>query len=316
MAYKRERTTDISIDKQSLAGELEERFLSFLELARRYSKNTVDAYRTDLDGFIEWLSNNDINLLEITHKQMRTYMGFLNAQGYSKNSINRKLSSAKSFYKWLVSDEDIKASPLSVVSAPKKIKALPRRLMPNDTAALLSVWQDNSAKALRNQAILELMYASGARISEISGMCVLDVDFAQRQIKVFGKGSKERIVPIHDFAIESLKIYISSARPQLEARSKQTSSQLFLSTRGNPMSAVAIRKMFKDTLELASLDINFTPHDLRHSFATDMLEGGADLRTVQELLGHSSLSTTQIYTHLSTEHLKNVHAMAHPRSGN
>lgn len=311
-----ERTINISEDKQNLANELEDRFLLSLKMARRYSQNTVDAYRTDLDGFIEWLFDNDINLLDVTHKQMRAYMGFLNTQGYSKSSINRKLSAAKSFYKWLVADEDIKASPLSVVSAPKKTKALPRRLMSSDIAALLSVWQDNSAKALRNQTILELMYASGARISEISGMKVLDVDFSQRQIKVFGKGSKERIVPIHDFAIGSLKIYIRTARPQLEAKSKQPSEGLFLSTRGNPMTSVAIRKMFKDTLELAGLDTSFTPHDIRHSFATDMLEGGADLRTVQELLGHSSLSTTQIYTHLSAEHLKNVHAMAHPRGGN
>ena len=298
------------------AADIGQRFLDSLSAARQYSPHTIDAYRSDLTAFFDWLSNNDVCIYAITHKQMRGYMGFLNSSGYAKSTINRKLSAAKSFYRWLVADGDIDASPLSVVSAPKKPKSLPKRLVPADIAKLLSVWSEKNASSIRNQAILELMYASGARISEISNMKVDDVDFVQRQIKVFGKGSKERIIPIHDLAINNLRAYMTMARPELAAKSKQgATARLFLSSRGNPMSADVIRKMFKQTLQLAGLDASLTPHDMRHSFATDMLEGGADLRTVQELLGHASLSTTQIYTHLSAEHLKEAHAKAHPRSG-
>ncbi len=300
---------------QNLERELEQRFLDSLGAARQYSQHTIDAYGSDLDGFLDWMCANNVNMLEITHRQMRAYMGFLNSQGYAKSTVNRKLSAAKSFYKWMVEDGELDASPLSVVSAPKKPKALPRRLIPADVAKLLGAWREGDAKSVRNQSILELMYASGARISEISGMNVADVDFSQRQIRVFGKGSKERIVPIHDLAAGSLEDYMKNARPELAAKSRQQTPRLFLSARGNPMSSAAIRKMFKETLQLAGLDSSFTPHDMRHSFATDMLEGGADLRTVQELLGHSSLSTTQIYTHLSAEHLREVYAKAHPRSG-
>lgn len=295
--------------------ELLERFAQYLAAERNYSVHTVSAYSSDLAGFFEWTGERGIPIAEVSHKQVRSYMGALERSGCAKSTINRKLSSIKSFYRWLEVEGEIETTPISAVSGPKKPKSLPRRMVPEDIAKLLGVWDGNDAKSLRNKAILELMYASGARISEIAGLEVGDFDFAEQQIKVMGKGSKERIIPVHSLAVESVRAYLDNSRPELQAKAKASSQSLFLSTRGNPMSADSMRKMFKQSLELAGLDSSYSPHDLRHSFATDMLEGGADLRTVQELLGHSSLSTTQIYTHMSAAHLIDVHAKAHPRGG-
>ena len=290
-----------------------ERFLESLAVENNYSAHTVDAYRSDLEGFVGWAESNGIDPLSASHRQVRAFMSSLGKEGLAKTSINRKLSAVKSFYKWMVVDGELEADPLSVVSGPKRDKTLPRRLVAADIAALLGVWSGNEPVDRRNRAILELMYASGARISEVTGMSVASVDFANQQISVFGKGSKERIIPIHTMAAHSLRTYLEAARPLLLARGGKPTDRLFISTRGNPMSSDSVRKMFKDSLMRAGLDGSLTPHDLRHSFATDLVEGGADLRTVQELLGHASLSTTQIYTHLSSAHLKEVHTRAHPR---
>lgn len=290
-----------------------DRFITSLKVEGNYSEHTLDAYRSDLEGFIEWLLSRGADLFLVKHRQARAYMSALGNDGYAKTSINRKLSAIKSFYRWLVVEGELDADPLSTVSGPKKERRLPRRLVAEDIARLLGVWDTGEAKGVRNRAILELLYASGARISEVASMNVGDVDFAERQIKVLGKGSKERIIPIHDMAARTLEIYLGAPRQELASASKTHADTLFLSSRGNPMSAAAIRRMFKESLALAGLDENLTPHDLRHSFASDLVEGGADLRTVQELLGHASLSTTQIYTHLSASHLKEAHARAHPR---
>lgn len=295
--------------------ELLERFVHYLEVERNYSAHTVSAYRSDLSGFFEWAGEKEIPIVQISHRQVRSYMGALEKSGCAKSTINRKLSAIKSFYRWLEVEGEIEATPISAVSGPKKPKSLPRRMVPEDIAKLLRAWDGDDARSLRNKAILELMYASGARISEIAGLEVGDFDFAEQQIKVMGKGSKERIIPVHSLAVDSARAYLDDARPELQAKAKTSTKVFFLSTRGNPMSADSIRKMFKQSLERAGLDSSYSPHDLRHSFATDMLEGGADLRTVQELLGHSSLSTTQIYTHMSAAHLIDVHAKAHPRGG-
>ena len=290
-----------------------ESFLRSIRIQSNYSEHTANAYKSDIEGFVAWIYDRKGDLLTVNHRQIRAYMNSLSQNNYAKTSINRKLSSIKTFYKWLVQEGHLAADPLSVVSGPKKDKRLPHRLSADDIAKLLAVWSDDDPESLRNRAVLELMYASGARIAEIAGMDVADVDFAQQQIEVMGKGSKERIIPIHPMAASTVKCYIYSARPQLVANAKEATNSLFLSSRGNPFSPDAIRKMFKKSLACAGLDQNLTPHDLRHSFATDLVEGGADLRSVQELLGHASLSTTQIYTHMSAGHLKEVHARAHPR---
>ena len=307
-------STSPQAENSDEAVQLLDRFITALQVEGNYSAHTLDAYRSDLEGFFTWIDGRGIDLLSVRHRQIRSYMNGLSGDGYAKTSINRKLSAVKGFYRWLVVEGILEADPLSTVSGPKKDKRLPRRLMAADIAKLLGVWDTGEAKGLRNRAILELLYASGARISEISSMNAGDVDFKERQIKVLGKGSKERIIPIHDMAVRTLELYLRQSRPELAAAGRTHTDALFLSTRGNPMSSAAVRRMFKESLELAGLDDSLTPHDLRHSFASDLVEGGADLRTVQELLGHASLSTTQIYTHLSAAHLKEAFAKAHPRA--
>ena len=302
------------MDDSDRVWELVDRFLSSLSREGNYAAHTVDSYASDLDGFIAWCAEKGIDPIGVSHRQMRAYMSHLDESGYARSSINRKLSAVKRFSKWLVVEGEIEADAISVVTGPKKAKTLPHRLMPEDIARLLDVWSGQEPEDMRNRAILELMYASGARISEISGMHMQDVDFEQQQIRVFGKGSKERIIPIHPMAAHTLVSYARTARGQLLSKSTgAVPDALFISSRGKAMSADSIRKMFKQTIARAGLDESLTPHDLRHSFATDLVEGGADLRTVQELLGHASLSTTQIYTHLSAAHLKDIHARAHPR---
>ena len=206
----------------------------------------------------------------------------------------------------------VESNPADVVSAPKLARSLPRTIPPADMARLLSVWRGSDKPAdMRNRAILEFLYACGARISEASGLLLENVDFDAGQVRVFGKGSKERIVPLHEIAIASMRDYLFNARPVLLAGKE--SPYFFVSTRGNQMSPDALRKMFKQSLLAAGLDQTLSPHDMRHTFATDLVEGGADLRSVQEMLGHSSLSTTQIYTHVSVSHLKEEHRRTLPR---
>lgn len=198
------------------------------------------------------------------------------------------------------------ADPACLLQGPKQPKSLPHVIRPADMARLLSVYGKRDAQGneraqsptdLRNQALLEFLYACGARVSEASGLKVGNVDFASGQVKVFGKGSKDRIIPLHDLAVSSLRAYLTAGRPRI-LDGKQ-SEYVFVSTRGNRMTTDAIRKVFKAALREAGLDETLSPHDMRHTFATDLLDGGADLRSVQEMLGHASLSTTQIYTHLS-----------------
>ncbi len=251
------------------------------------------------------------------HKTVRAYLGYLSSKDYARASINRRLSSIKSLHRWMVDTEKEESSPVAAVRGPKNAKMLPRHMTAEELLSLLECWNADDEISQRNSTILELMYATGARISEIAGLALQDLDLKQGQIRIMGKGFKERIVPIHPMACSSLQNYLANVRPRIIARSKSSNSKtqfVFISSRGNPMKADAIRRVFKESLARAGLDPAFRPHDMRHSFATDLLEGGADLRTVQELLGHSSLSTTQIYTHMSASHLREIYKQAHPRA--
>ncbi|HBT95522.1 MAG TPA: integrase [Coriobacteriia bacterium] len=298
------------IDIQTLKNS----FLTGLRVERNLSEHTVRAYETDLNDLISWLERERIGYTEISQRKIRAYLSDLERARYSRKTINRRLSAIKSFYAWLDENKLIDSNLLDTVSGPKLSKRLPVTLVSEDVGRLLSVSDTSTPAGLRNQAIIELIYACGARISEIAGLTVSDVDFARMQVTVMGKGSKQRSIPLHKLALRTLHEYLALARPELAKASKIATSAFFLSTRGTAMSADRMRKMFKGVLAAAGLDENFSPHDLRHSFATDLLEHGADLRSVQEMLGHSSLSTTQIYTHLSVGHLKNAHNQAHPRS--
>ena len=307
------------VDSQAAA--YVEGFCKALKAKDNASEHTIRAYRSDLGDFLRWAGREKLDPLHVGHRQLRLYLGELDQAQYARTTMNRRLSALKSFYRWLSTCGAIDEDPASVLQGQKQGKALPRKITHPDMMRLLAVYskrdgegalRQQSPADMRNLALLEFLYACGARVSEASGLKLANVDFKAGQVKVFGKGSKERIIPLHEIALYSMRGYLDFARPKLLA--EKGSEYFFVSTRGNLMTPDAIRKMFKQALELAGLDPTLSPHDMRHTFATDLLEGGADLRSVQEMLGHASLSTTQIYTHLSAARLKQVHAQAHPRA--
>lgn len=295
-------------------------FCDALVAERNASGNTVRAYRTDLGDYGRWAYREKLDALHASHRDLRRYLAQLDAARYSRRTVNRRLSALRTFFRWLNVTGRVDANPASALIGPKSGKHLPQVLRPRDMARLLSVHASRDLKGcpreqsltdMRDQAILEFLYACGARISETSGLLAVNIDFDEKQARLFGKGSKERIVPLHDLAVDSLRRYALVARPKL--LDGKECPYFFVSTRGNQMKTDAMRKMFKATVREAGLDDSLSPHDMRHTFATDLLNGGADLRSVQEMLGHAQLSTTQVYTHLSVERLKKVHDQALPR---
>lgn len=292
-----------------------EDFCAALALERGASENTIRGYRTDLLAYLRWADRSGLDILTMTHRRLRRYLAELDAAAYERTTINRHLSALRTFYRWLCACDITENDPAGAIQGPSIPTRLPKPLSQAEVDRLLSVHEvgaDATPASLRDQAVLEFIYATGARVSEAAGMDLGDIDLAVATAKVFGKGSKERVVLLHQRAIDVITAYLDRARPALLG-TKCTQS-LFVSDRGNRFSADAIRHMFKMTLAAAGLDPGYSPHSLRHAFATDMLEGGADLRSVQEMLGHSNLSTTQIYTHVTPERLKSVHAQAHPRA--
>jgi integrase/recombinase XerD len=302
------------------AGYLDE-YCTAMRVERNASEHTIRNYLLDLQDFGRWAERAGIDVLHPTHRQLRRYLGELDRAQYARRTINRRLSSLRGFFRWMTIAGYVESNPADVLQSIKEDKTLPRRIPRTDMAKILSVYGPLDEKGivrqrtpveLRNQALLEFLYACGARISEASNLRLTSIDFREAQVRVIGKGSKERIIPLHELALESLRSYLDVGRPKL-LKGHPASEYVFVSTRGNQMGTDAMRKMFKDTLERAGVDGSYSPHDMRHTFASDVLEGGADLRSVQEMLGHSSLSTTQIYTHLSAGRLKDVHHQAHPR---
>lgn len=291
-------------------------FIAYDGAIRNLSSNTLRGYTTDLQAFAGWTEREAVNPLTISHRELRSYLLDLTRAGYSERTINRHLSALRSLYKWLVREGAIQTNAMSAMASPKIPKTLPHVMSHAEVVQLFKACEGTDVESVRDAAFLELLYASGARISEIANLSVADVDFTQRQLTLFGKGSKQRIVPLYSHALIAVKTYVETARPQLVAKapaSLPSSHKLFISIRGNAMSAAALRKVFEKRIAQAGLDPTLTPHAMRHTFATVMLDGGADLRSVQELLGHESLSTTQIYTHISVSRLKEATKQAHPR---
>lgn len=296
-------------------------FLESLRYEENDSPHTVRNYRCDLEDYLRWARRAGLDPFAVTHRQARRYLGELDAARYSKATVNRRLSALKGFFRWLNAMGVVDADPVASLQGPKKAARLPKSISASDMERLLAVHEDALAeleegslafaKEARDQAVLETMYACGFRISEVSGMLMRDVDLDSLQIKVMGKGSKERIVPMHRAAASAIRRYLAKGRPLL--LKDDDPGCLFLSNRGRRYSPESMRTMFKRSLAAAGLDGSLSPHAMRHSFATDVLSGGADLRSVQEMLGHADLSTTQVYTHVSTERLKDVHHQAHPR---
>lgn len=294
--------------------QLQQEFIAVLQAESLHSDNTIRAYATDIKAFLLWCQDSGFNPLTLRHQQLRLYLAYLDRSGYTRRTVNRHLSAVKGFYRCLVIQGSVETSPADVLQGPKQPKSLPRVMTTQDMQRLLSVYdvEDPTPRDLRNKALLELLYACGLRVSEASSLTLSQLDLKQRLAKPFGKGSKERIVPMHATAAKAIDRYLRLGRDELLR--DEPLPNVFISNSGGVMSTNAIREVFKNALQIAGLDTSLSPHAVRHTFATDLLSGGADLRSVQEMLGHSSLSTTQIYTHLTPEHLQKEHHQAHPRA--
>jgi len=281
-------------------------FLNYLLVDKGLSKNTVKAYEADISSFFRWLINKDLEYKNLQEEHINQYIAFLFQKKMKSSSVNRKISSIKSFYIFLVKRNFIKNSPLNDVVTPKQEKYLPESMSEDEVDKLLN--SPNVANKIENRdkAMIEMLYATGMRISELVNLKMTDVDMKRCVVKVFGKGSKERLVPFGETALDSLKAYLSE-------RVQSSSKEIFLSNRGKKMTRVAFWQRVKIYLVRENLKNSISPHTLRHAFATHLLNRGADLRSVQLLLGHSDLSTTQIYTHIAKQRLSDVLKKHHPR---
>jgi len=281
-----------------------DKFRRYLEIEKNYSGHTILNYHIDLEDFKKFLGDSPIE--KVDYLLVRKYLAVLKEKSLGSKTMARHLSTLRSFFKFLVREGFLKNNPLLSVASPKIEKHLPSFLTEEETVRLIEASCPKNESGLRDRAILETFYSSGLRISELVGLNLDDVDFIGGIIKVRGKGKKERIVPVGDKALQSLREYLNK-------RKKQTQS-LFLNKRGTRITDRGVRGIVAKYIRISGMKQRISPHTLRHSFATHLLNRGADLRTVQELLGHASLSTTQIYTHLTTERLKSVYDKAHPRA--
>ncbi len=288
-------------------------FRDFLRNERNFSEHTVSGYIADMSRLAEFFDKRGLSgPSDLSRQDARVFLLELEESGLSKRSVARKISCFRSFYSYLIRKKQAQKNPWAAISLPKLAKKLPGFLYPEEIDILLGAPDMKTAAGLRDKAVLEMLYASGMRVSELVKLNMSDVDKDDGEILVSGKGSKERIVLIGSSAISALKDYIRSGRPKLA--SKAGNRALFLNRSGGRLTVRSVERMIQKHLKSGGITKKITPHSLRHSFATHMLERGADLRSVQELLGHASLSTTQIYTHITKERLKTVYDKAHPRA--
>jgi tyrosine recombinase XerC len=291
-------------------------FLRACEAERDLSPHTVAAYRRDLDQFAEWLSRGRIEALDaVDRRALRRYVAFLDARGLARRSIARKISAIRSMLAWAVTHELVEANAAEDVPVPKLDRTLPKVFRPADAARLCELPPGDEPSGQRDRAVLELLYGSGLRVAELCGLDVDDVDVSAARLRVTGKGRKQRQVPMTGPACRAVEAYVAGGRRELLRAGTPPAARhaLFLNSRGGRLGPRSVRSMLARYLSAEGV-APVGPHALRHSFATHLLDGGADLRVVQELLGHASLATTQIYTHVSTERLKAVYEQSHPRA--
>ena len=294
-------------------------FLDYLAVEKGFSKNTVDAYRNDLHqlaGFVEEEAAKRGTIppwAAFDRQSMMSYLLDLKGRGYAATTIARKVAAIKSFFGFMVADGMMKYNPTEGVGSTKVGKSLPKPISIAQVHRLLEQPAKLSTpEAKRDKAMLELLYATGMRVSELVSLDLPDLDTEGGYVRCFGKGHKERLIPIYERAVLALKDYLSGVRPRLVRSSEEKA--VFLNRRGERLTRQGLWQILKGYAKEAELGVEITPHTLRHSFATHMLSGGADLRSVQELLGHANISTTQVYTHLTTEHIRRAYEKSHPRA--
>lgn len=301
--------------------DLQEEFLDYLKVQKGASPHTIEAYASDLAQFFSFLGLADQlpreeDLAALTHAHLRRYLGFLQSRGYTRRSVARKLAAVRSFFRYLCRQERLDQNPAAGVSTPKIGRQLPRFLHVPEVTAILERPRLDTPLGLRDRAMLEVLYASGLRVSEAVGLDLDAVDSSAGYVRVMGKRSKERIVPLGSEAISAVAAYLEAGRPRLLRRNRAGAGEraLFLNRFGQRLSARSVRNLVQRYGGEALPGRRPSPHTFRHSFATHLLDNGADLRAVQELLGHASVSTTQIYTHVTRERLRAVYQKTHPRA--
>ena len=287
-------------------------FELYLKIEKNFSSHTVKAYCADVLVFLIWASDKDVK--EIDAKKFGEYLYFIQQMNYSKTTIARKIASIRAFYRFLYNREIIDYNPTDTTKGPKLPKTLPDFLTKEEIETILTNVKIQSPAGYRNRVIFELLWVSGMRISELSGLNYKDLNLEENEIRVFGKGAKERIVLIPDKTKELLKNYMENVSDLICKTDKTPDSPLFINNHGFRLQNQSIRNALKQVVNSIVLNKHGTPHIFRHSFATRLIENGADLRVVQELLGHSSIQNTQIYTHVSMQRLKTVYEASHPRA--
>ncbi len=288
------------------------KFIEYLKYQRNYSDFTCNNYKKDLNEYNSFILSNKINYKSMGYNEAKEYVIYLNKKNDAKSTISRKLSSLRTFYKYLVLNNKVESNPFLLVSSPKKEKRIPKFINYNNMEEILNVPNIKTKEGQRERVILEVLYASGVRVSELVNIKLKDIDFSNKNILIFGKGSKERLVSFGDYALEYINLYLKEGRNLLLDGVK--SDYLIVGKKSEKLTTRRVEQIIDDIIKRTSIKLNITPHMFRHTFATHLLDNGCDLLVVQELLGHASLSSTEIYTHVSNEHLREVYLKCHPRN--
>lgn len=286
-------------------------YIRELSINKNYSENTIEAYKRDLNEYFSYLKNNNKNYLSIDYDSIRKYLSYLNDKKDTNNTISRKISSLRGFYSYLRLNEKIKNNPFKLINLPKKEQKLPRFFYYNELEELFAACDTSTSLGQRNLAILEVLYATGTRVSELINIKLEDINFSEKQIKVLGKGNKERIVFLGEYAVDALEDYLNDGYLFLN---KYNLDYVFLNHLGNKITRRGIEDILTKLIKKTSIDKKISPHMIRHSFATHLLNEGCDLESVQEMLGHESISATAIYTHVTDDRIKEIYFKAHPRA--
>ena len=289
------------------------KFIEYLEYEKGYSKKTIISYENDLELFNNFLKENKIeNINNIDYSVIRKYLSHLHDNNYEASSISRKISALRTFFKYSLKEKIIKNNPMTLISNPKKEKKLPKYLNYEEMERLLNSIDLKELEGIRDKLIIELLYSTGIRVSELVNIKIKDIKIKEQQINILGKGNKERIVLFGNKAQELIKLYLNAHKELFKGNIYN--SYLLINNKGKQLTTNKVELIVKQVLRKSALKLNISPHTLRHTFATHMLDSGADLKSVQELLGHENLKTTAIYTHVSNERLKNVFLHSHPRA--
>ena len=287
-------------------------FVEYLKYQKNYSDYTIDNYAKDINEYNIFLNKYEFKYNNVDYNICIKYLNFLNDKKLSKASISRKLSSLRTFYRYLVINNKAKSNPFLLVTSPKKEKRIPKFINYNNIEEIFNVPNLDTIEGQRERVILEVLYASGVRVSELVNIKLKDIDFSNKTILIFGKGSKERIVQFGDYAKDIMNLYINKARKEFLQGIE--SDYLIVGKKQQKLTTRRIEQIIDEIINKTSIKLNITPHMFRHTFATHLLDNGCDLLAVQELLGHASLSSTEVYTHISNEHLRDVYIKCHPRN--